>query len=263
VPFESFVAGVNTAGAIIAQDDKYPLYNCINVTAKPTSILFESVGSRNRRMVVFEENVTTKKTGSFFAEYQRLKKICTNSITPGNDVQIDIADNGVLISIGTMKVFTRLISGSFPDCMKLIPASFITTFNFNRTDLLAVLERAKVLVDDKTKAVTLKITSSTNDPANSDAIEVAVSSAFGSMKEYVVPTSFSGKDIEISFRIYSLIDGLRNMTDQTITWMFPNLNTSIFSSVSSNGCHYYLTPAVRNTAAVQNPNKPLEGVKEE
>jgi DNA polymerase-3 subunit beta len=246
MPFDMFSNGVMIAGSIISQDDTYPLYNCVNITVKQNSMLFESVDSKYRRMIVYEQNTAAgKKEGSFFAEFNRLKKICQNNMPQGTDIQIDITDNGIIFSVGAMRVFTRLISGNFPDCIKLIPPNFVTTLQFDRLDLMSVLDRAKVLVDDKTKTVHVRITSTTNDPAAVDAIEISASSPYGSMKEYVAHKNFSGKDLDLNFKVESLIDGLKNINDSTVNWMFPNLNTSIFNASSANGNHYYLTPAVR------------------
>src|SRR5699024_3546668 len=60
-------------------------------------------------------------------------------------VQISIMDNQVLFETETMKFYSRLLEGTYPDTNRLIPTSFNTEIEFSVSEFLAAIERASLL----------------------------------------------------------------------------------------------------------------------
>ena len=262
IPFDLLKQGIDIAGAIVNINENFPLYNCINVTITPTTLLFESIDSKERRMIVYEieHNLQTITPGTFLVEHSQLNKITSLNVNTNAQVNIETTDNGILFSIDQFKVYSRAISLNFPDCMALIPTSFATVLEFDRQDMMAILERAKILADDKAKICHIKITSSINTPGVLDVIEISAESAYGSMKEYVMHRNFSGKEAEYTFKIDSLYEGLKKLNDANILWMFPSTNMAVYKNADTTKGfkHHYLTPMIRNAA----PSQPTTKVKE-
>jgi len=60
-------------------------------------------------------------------------------------IQISIMDNQVLFQTNTMKFYSRLLEGTYPDTNRLIPSSFNTEIEFSVPELLSAIERASLL----------------------------------------------------------------------------------------------------------------------
>lgn len=60
-------------------------------------------------------------------------------------IQISIMDNQVLFQTKTMKFYSRLLEGTYPDTNRLIPSSFNTEIEFSVPELLQAIERASLL----------------------------------------------------------------------------------------------------------------------
>ena len=246
IPFDRFCSGITVAGSIVTQNDLYPLYNCVNITLKNRSILFESIDSKDKRMIVYEEDMLVPNViiGSFFAELSRLKKLTQLDASIASMMLVEIADNGIQFNIDNFKIFTRVITGSFPDCVKLIPANFISSLNFDKNQMMLALDKAKILSENDKKICVIKITADTSSPG---FIEINASSLSGSLTESIPHSNYTGKDVELTFKIDTLYEGLKVINDKNITWLFPNINFSFFKEAtpSSLNNYHYLIPSIK------------------
>ena len=129
-------------------------------------------------------------------------------------IQISIMDNQVLFQTNTMKFYSRLLEGTYPDTNRLIPSSFNTEIEFSVPELLSAIERASLLSHEgRNNIVRLSI--------NEDSVILYGNSPeIGKVEEYLSYEQVSGEPLEISFNPDYMKAALRAFGDTNITIRF-------------------------------------------
>ncbi|WP_414840886.1 DNA polymerase III subunit beta [Enterococcus saccharolyticus] len=130
------------------------------------------------------------------------------------DVKISIMDNQVLFETKTMKFYSRLLEGTYPDTNRLIPTSFNTEIEFTVPELLSAIERASLLSHEgRNNIVRLHITSD-------GVILYGNSPEIGKVEEVLNYEKVSGDPLDISFNPDYMKAALRAFGPTTISVRF-------------------------------------------
>ena len=151
-------------------------------------------------------------------------------------VTVVIQDNSLMIDVDNTVFTTRLLEGEYIDYKKIVPQSYLTTFRVNKNQLYESIERASVMARIMKNIVKFDV--------KENALDVSSDSEVGNVKENVL-INLEGKDLTIAFNSKYLIDCLRVITDEFLTF---NLNTSIAPCVikpNSSDEYLYLILPVR------------------
>lgn len=132
----------------------------------------------------------------------------------GEDVKISIMDNQVLFETKTMKFYSRLLEGTYPDTNRLIPTSFNTEIEFTVPELLSAIERASLLSHEgRNNIVRLHI-------ASDGVILYGNSPEIGKVEEVLNYEKVSGDPLDISFNPDYMKAALRAFGPTTISVRF-------------------------------------------
>jgi DNA polymerase-3 subunit beta len=115
-------------------------------------------------------------------------------------VGLSIGDHDVTFTVGSVRVSTRLLDGSYPDYRQLIPAEYPNRLHVGKDSLLDALRRVRLLVRDNTTPVRLSMRQGGVDLT-------VVSQEVGDASE-TVDADFDGTDLTIAFNPSYLIDGV-------------------------------------------------------
>ena len=116
-------------------------------------------------------------------------------------VDIYVDDKKALFVFDNVLVQTRLIEGNYPQTSRLIPTSFISELTVDARDFLSALERASFIKNEGVNIVRLQLTE--------DNILLTCKSNEIISQEVIVPTSFTGEAIDISFKGNYVYDAIR------------------------------------------------------
>lgn len=114
---------------------------------------------------------------------------------------------------------TRLLEGTYPDTMRIIPTEFPVVIPFNKEELLQAVERVSLLSprDRETNYNIIKLN------LRSDAI-VEISSTnneIGDANEEIIPSSdVTGQAIKIAFSSRYLVEALKSFSSNEVTINF-------------------------------------------
>ena len=125
-------------------------------------------------------------------------------------IRIMHTQNQIIFQFGDTTFSSRLIEGRFPNYEQVIPKDLKTTTEISRTEFLSALKRVSLL------------TSQDNQSAKLDFLKdkLLVSSRqpnVGEAKEEI-PTDISGDELAVGFNPAYLIDALKNIETETITF---------------------------------------------
>ncbi len=124
-------------------------------------------------------------------------------------VRIDPELQQVVVAHERGRVMCRLLEGQMPDYVSLIPSEFVTVIEISARDLLAAVRKAAVLTTRENAIVSLQF--------EGGALSIRVSSQdVGSGVVPVEHATASGENLEVSFTVQFLSDGLRALGDVPI-----------------------------------------------
>lgn len=123
-------------------------------------------------------------------------------------VEIQASDNQVSFEFSDLLVVSKLIEGTYPNYMQVIPSQCEERISIERELLFTAVRRVSLLATDKSNSVRLSFLP--------NQIEVsAVSPQVGEALE-VIPVKYKGKKISIAFNPEFLLDPLRNITSDEV-----------------------------------------------
>lgn len=127
-----------------------------------------------------------------------LERLCADS---DEKVVMSVGGKHISFSVGNTVILSRRLEGDFLNYKKAIPEAFRVTVKVERTELLQVVERVALIVDDKNRTP-LRLT------FNSGAIDFVCATPLGKAEDSC-PCEGEGSDIEIGFNDRYLSDALK------------------------------------------------------
>lgn len=137
----------------------------------------------------------------------------------GEDVELYINPNKVLLKMNKILFQTRLLEGTYPDTMRIIPQEFPVTIPFNKEELLAAVERVSLLSprDRETNYNIIKLALRPDH-----VVEISsTNSEVGDALEEVIPSSdVTGPILKIAFSSRYLVEALKSFSSSEVTVQF-------------------------------------------
>ncbi len=162
---------------------------------------------------------THSKTFDIVIPNRSLDELSKILDTYNNDVELYINPNKVLFKMNKILFQTRLLEGTYPDTMRIIPTEFPVIIYFNKEELLQAVERVSLLSprDRETNYNIIKMS------LRPDSI-VEISSTnneIGDALEEVIPASdVTGSVIKIAFSSRYLVEALKSFSSSEVTINF-------------------------------------------
>lgn len=128
------------------------------------------------------------------------------------DVTVHLTDNQAHFGLGSIRLVSRLLDGQYPDVLRLIPEAYTTHVKLAAQSLQDACERAGLIAREGNNAVKLEI-ATTGVALSANAPEV------GQVYEEIAAT-VSGEPLEIGLNPQLLVEGLRVIEEDEITFEF-------------------------------------------
>ncbi len=114
------------------------------------------------------------------------------------DVRVEVSDNKIRVTIGDVVLTSKLIDGTFPDYVRVIPQGNDKLMKVDRGEFAEAVDRVSTVASERGRAVKLALTSgkltlSVNNPDSGSATEE-------------LGVDFEGDPIEIGFNAKYLLD---------------------------------------------------------
>ena len=158
------------------------------------------------------------------------------------EVLIFFGSNHILFEFDDTLVVSRLIEGEYFKINQMLSSDYDTKVVLNKKELLDCIERSTLLIrESDKKPIIIRI--------GDEEMELAISSAIGSMKENV-SVDKKGKDIVIGFNPRFLIDALRVIDDEDVTLYMINSKAPCFIRDDEQNYIYLILPVNIDSARV-------------
>jgi DNA polymerase-3 subunit beta len=119
------------------------------------------------------------------------------------NVQIEASDTKIRVTQGDTRLTSKLIDGSFPDYLRVIPERETPTFRVARAELITVIDRIRTIADSRGRAIRCQVTP--------DALTIAMAQDSADAEEVIGITSGGAEDVTIGFNSGYLVEALASL----------------------------------------------------
>lgn len=147
-----------------------------------------------------------------------------------------LAEKQVKLTFSDIALTSKVIDGKFPDYERVVP-NYTNHLTLDRLVMLQALQRAAILSNEKFRGVRFVLTEK----------NLRIISSNSEQEEALedMETDYHGPALDIGFNVNYLLDGLNNISSQSITFSFGDPNSSILMTIPGNDEFKYVVMPMR------------------
>jgi DNA polymerase-3 subunit beta len=152
-------------------------------------------------------------------------------------VTIDILANQARFRFGNVELVSKVVDGKFPDYNRVIPTGHGKHIQLPRTQLLAALQRAAILSNEKFRGVRLVL--------GDDTLRIICTNSEQEEAEEEIEVPYKGDSLDIGFNITYLLDALQNLSSDEVRFAFGDANSSALVTMPDRDDYKYVVMPMR------------------
>jgi DNA polymerase-3 subunit beta len=152
-------------------------------------------------------------------------------------VTLDVLANQVRFRFANIELVSKVVDGKFPDYNRVIPTGHTKKLDFSRTELLAALQRAAILSNEKFRGVRLVLA-----PGQ---LRIICTNSEQEEAEEELEVAYKGDPLDIGFNITYLLDVLQNLGTERVELAFGDANSSALVTVAERDDYKYVVMPMR------------------
>ncbi|MGL4410421.1 MAG: DNA polymerase III subunit beta, partial [Zoogloea sp.] len=152
-------------------------------------------------------------------------------------LEVLITPTQVQFRFGNIEFVSKLIDGKFPDYERVIPQGHNKILNLPRDSLLASLQRAAILTNDKFRGVRLLLAE--------NSLKIMSSNAEQEDAQEEIELDYVGDGLDIGFNVTYLLDVLNNVACDVIQIRLADANSSALFTLPDNERFKYVVMPMR------------------
>jgi DNA polymerase-3 subunit beta len=163
-----------------------------------------------------------------------LGKLLTDSEDP---VTLDILANQVRFRFANVELVSKVVDGKFPDFNRVIPVGHAKQIELDRLELLAALQRAAILSNEKFRGVRVVL--------GPDQLKIICTNSEQEEAEEELSIAYKGDPLDIGFNITYLVDALSNLSVGRVKFAFGDANSSALVTMPERDDYKYVVMPMR------------------
>jgi DNA polymerase III subunit beta len=152
-------------------------------------------------------------------------------------VAIEILSNQARFGFANVQLTSKVVDGKFPDYNRVIPTGHSKHIELPRTELLAALQRAAILSNEKFRGVRLVL--------GPGQLKIICTNSEQEEAEEEIEVAYTGEALDIGFNITYLLDVLQNMAMERVDLAFGDANSSALVTVPGRDDYKYVVMPMR------------------
>ena len=209
-----------TVFAISNEESRFTLNGALLVLRKGGLVMVATDG--HRLSMVESSGELAGITGAYRALLPRkamleLQKLAGDSSADAI-VQFSGDENHLFFKLGERLLLSRKLTGNFPDYERVLPKDAPHAVTVSSDELRSAIERVAQFSDERSRAIRVKV----------DNGEVKVHSSVSETgeSEDSLPVDYSGPSVEIGFNAQYMIDFLRAVHTETVSFHFKDAHSA-------------------------------------
>lgn len=193
-----------TSFAVSHEETRYIL-NGILVEVKDNTLKLVATDGRRLALASSKLAIASKKEFGVIIPIKAVNELSRNLKDEGK-VAIVMGANQILFDIDSVLIVSRLIEGTFPNYLQVIPNPPEQKIRLNREEFLAAIRRANLLTTPDFQAIKLEVFK------NKMVISKSTPDVGESREELDI--EYQGKELMVGFNPHYLIDVLKNLKQE-------------------------------------------------
>ncbi len=152
-------------------------------------------------------------------------------------VTIDILATQVRFRFGNVELVSKVVDGKFPDYNRVIPTGHTKAIVLSRPELLATLQRAAILSNEKFRGVRIVLAPGT--------LKIVCTNSEQEEAEEELEIAYQGEALDIGFNITYLLDVLHNLSVDQVQLGFGDADSSALITVPERDDYKYVVMPMR------------------
>jgi DNA polymerase III subunit beta len=154
-----------------------------------------------------------------------------------NPVTLDILGNQVRFRFANVELVSKVVDGKFPDFNRVIPVGHTKEVELGRVEMLAALDRAAILSNEKFRGVRIVL-----EP---NLLKIICTNSEQEEAEEELEVAYQGDALDIGFNITYILDALRNLTVEHVRFAFGDANSSALITMPGRDDYKYVVMPMR------------------
>jgi DNA polymerase III subunit beta len=154
-----------------------------------------------------------------------------------NPVTLDILGNQVRFRFANVELVSKVVDGKFPDFNRVIPVGHTKEVELGRVEMLAALDRAAILSNEKFRGVRIVL-----EP---NQLKIICTNSEQEEAEEELEVAYQGDALDIGFNITYILDALRNLTVEHVRFAFGDANSSALITMPGRDDYKYVVMPMR------------------
>jgi len=143
----------------------------------------------------------------------------------------------VRFRFANVELVSKVVDGKFPDYNRVIPTGHAKRIELARPELLAALQRAAILSNEKFRGVRLVL--------GADQLKIICTNSEQEEAEEELEVGYKGDPLDIGFNITYLLDVLQNVTVDRVQVAFGDSNSSALITLPERDDYKYVVMPMR------------------
>ncbi len=209
-----------TVFSISSEESRFTLNGALLVLKKGGIVLVATDGHR-LAMVESSEDLPGV-TGAYRALLPRkamaeLQKLSGDTASDAI-IRFSGDENHLFFELGDRLLLSRKLTGNFPDYERVLPKEHAHSVTLNREEFKGAIERVAQFSDERSRAIRVQV--------GKDEVKVHSSVSETGESEESLPVSHSGPVVEIGFNAQYLLEFLRAVSTEEISFLFKDAHSA-------------------------------------
>ena len=219
-----------------SQDDTRRTLKGVLMSFKEGSLTLVATDGRRMALVKQEVEFPVEKEKDIILPFKAVQEL-HRSLGNEGDIEITVQNSQISFRIGNTVIYSKMIDDVYPNYRQVIPVSCEKTIEVDRQLLINALERASVMSMDEAHSTKLIF-------KDNMLTVTAVASEVGEVKDEV-DIKYIGEEVEIMFNPSYVMDPLKTMDDDMITFNLNDGHSPAVIKCTTNDCFLYVIMPLR------------------
>src|SRR5262245_26270965 len=152
-------------------------------------------------------------------------------------VTIELLASQVRFRFGNVELTSKVVDGKFPDYNRVIPTGHAKMLVLERPQLLATLQRAAILSNEKFRGVRVVLAPQT--------LKIICTNTEQEEAEEELEVTYQGDPLDIGFNVTYLLDVLQNLGSEQVQLAFGDANSSALVTMPERSDYKYVVMPMR------------------
>ena len=162
-------------------------------------------------------------------------QLCSLLTESTEKLSMQVSENKIRFSMGSIKLISKVIDGKFPDYKKVVPTNNEKALVLPSKDFINSIERVTSVSLDRKEGIKLTI--------NKDNVQLSVNSANSGDGNEIIKANFNSDNINISFNSKYLIDIASEIEDKNIKMnLKDSVSPVLIEDASDKNSYYVIMP---------------------